>query len=75
MRFKCKYYGDKRVVKRFALFPIRLYIDRTTDRQEIRWFEVVYIFQKVDCGIFGREWQNRYFVTRDEYQKYTGNTP
>lgn len=73
MRFKCKDYGDRRVVKRFALFPIRLPIDpdnRLKTREEVVWLETVYLVQHVECGTFGAIWENKRFATRDEYLKY-----
>lgn len=69
MRFRCREYGDVRIVKRFALFPVCL-LDNDTQRKEIRWLEVVYVCQKVDCGMFWNVWVSRCFTTRDEYKKY-----
>lgn len=74
MRFRCRNYGDKRIVKRFALFPICLF-DKVLGRKEIRWLEVVYVFQPVDCGIFWKVWESRRFATRGEYKKYKEDIP
>lgn len=62
MRWTRKY---ERIIKRFALFPIRIYGD-------YRWLEWVYIKQKnVPDDYFGiYTWCNRDFATRWEYETY-----
>ena len=74
MRFMLKpkmnyYNGYKRIIKRFALFPIK--IDR-----EIRWLETCYISQvynKLDgyCDKYDVSfWGDQGFVSKDEYIQY-----
>ena len=61
--------GDTRVIKRFALFPIRIVKIGYT---EIRWLEVVYIRQVLSK----RDWEDSSywdgidFVDSDEYYEY-----
>ena len=69
MRFKVKKYGDTRVIKRFALFPKKL-SNLNINAFEWVWLETVYIFQRVDCGLFGAKWVDVCFDTRDNYLKY-----
>lgn len=69
MRFKCKRHGDARVIKRFALFPKKL-PDSAMNFYEWRWLETIYIFQRVDCGVFGMRWIDTCFDTRDNYLKF-----
>ena len=58
--------GDRRIIKRFALFPI-------TVKYETRWLETVYILQirrsshLLYCGEF---WEPERFTTKAEYLKY-----
>lgn len=52
--------GEKRVVKRFALFPI-------TCGKETRWFETVYIVQEAHVGLGEHWWENVKFVERGVY--------
>lgn len=72
MKFQVKKtheYGDIRIVKRFALFPIEIY-------PVTIWLEIVYIKQKWTEGMGGElggitdHWWNRKFVTEEEYKKY-----
>ena len=59
MRWKKPRDGDIRVVKYYALFPIEI-------NKEVAWLETCYILQRYSwCG-----WQNRSFVTQDDYEKY-----
>lgn len=76
MRFRCQTRGDERIVRRFALFPVRLPSNYSLDGdnvvrvEEVRWLEVVYIRQRWTYGIFGMDWENDEFVPRREYLKY-----
>lgn len=49
--------GSSRIKKKFAILPIR--IDR-----EVRWLEVVYVYQKKDCF---NSWYNIRFATKQAY--------
>lgn len=62
-------YGDKRIVKRFALFPITIY---TTGRSETRWLAIVYIRQRFMEGYleFPDYWLDEAFVDWDAYYDY-----
>ena len=60
MRFKMKEY---RVVKRFALFPIKF-------GHETRWLETVYIRQEIYDSFFGSYYYDKCFTTKEEYEKY-----
>ena len=63
--------NDRRVIKRFALFPITIYdecdswIERTY--YERRWLETVYIEQKYTLTGY---WNNYKFVDKDTYIKF-----
>lgn len=73
MKFKLKDYGDKRIVKRFALFPITMRVnpyDRLNTEKVLIWLETVYIKQVVECGEFGKVWKNERLAIRDEYIHY-----
>ena len=62
MRIKLKDYGDKRVIKRFALFPIVMPINPDkplSTKKEAIWLETVYIQQIVECGQYGKVWKNQ----------------
>jgi hypothetical protein len=65
VRWRKKYF---RVVKRFALFPIKALIEDSTITYEWRWLEVVYLEQEIDYlfGMF-RCWKNRAFITNEQY--------
>lgn len=68
MRLKVNCIGDIRIVKRFALFPIRIL-------REKYWLQTVYIKQKYEdtisnCGTYSEEWEDIEFVTKEEYLKY-----
>jgi hypothetical protein len=55
MRLELHGYGDKRTVRRFALFPIRV-------KYEIRWLEMVTIAQYWADGY----WHNGRFIDKEE---------
>lgn len=80
MKFRCKARGDERIVRRFALFPVRLPSgyswvgDNVVRVEEVRWLEVVYIRQLWTEGLFGMSWENDEFVPRREYLKYKEET-
>lgn len=68
MRFMLKPYveyhdGDRRYIKRFALFPIK--IDR-----EIRWLETCYICQTYCTDWDVCTWTNYAFVSEDAYNRW-----
>ena len=71
MRWVKKYHecGDKRIVKRFALFPSTIY---TAEHSETRWLEVVYIRQKRIAGYcdYPDYWRDEAFVDWDAYYDY-----
>ena len=54
-----------RIIKRFAIFPIR--IDR-----EYRWLEIVYIEQEMWEGIWSGNiyYDDKKFVSKSEYLEY-----
>ena len=57
MRWHQPHHGKVRVVKRFALFPMRVY-------GEYRWLETCYIKQEYN---FWQEcWENVKFLTKEE---------
>ena len=58
MRWKIPNNGDKRIVKRFALFPIRI-------DNECRWLEFVYIQQFYDDFYNPYPWRNECFVDHE----------
>ena len=63
---------DRRIVKKFALFPITIYYrcDRWLQRQyyETKWLETVYIEQEYKLQ---RDWwDNVSFVTKEEFIDY-----
>lgn len=68
MRFRTCY---SRVVKRFALFPIKARINPHSNIVEWRWLEVVYVKQKKDWfdGIIP-VWKNSYFTNKAIYENY-----
>ncbi len=73
MRFKTKDYGDKRVVKRFTLFPIVMPVnpdDPLNTRNMVIWLEAIYVKQCVECGQYGKVWKNQRLATREEYIQY-----
>ena len=61
MRILLPNYGDKRVVRRFAILPIKI-------EKEIRWFEFVYIEQYY--SEFYESWYNNRFVDQDRWKMY-----
>lgn len=55
-------YGDKRIKKFFALFPITIY---NFDSKETRWFEYVTIEQVyVGAPVFKEKWINLRFIDK-----------
>lgn len=73
MKFKLKDYGDERIVKRFALFPITMRVnpyDPLNTENVLIWLETVYIKQVVECGEFGKVWKNERLAIPDEYIHY-----
>lgn len=64
--------NDKRIIKRFALFPITIYdrCDRWLQRThyERRWLETVYIEQYYETHMGC--WTNYMFVDKDTYIKF-----
>lgn len=61
MKRQLPYGGETRIVKRFALFPVK------TDA-EWAWLEVVYILQ-VFSGRY-QYWQNNEFVSREKWLEW-----
>lgn len=65
--YKCiKLLDSKRIVKRFAIFPILI-------SGEYRWLETVYIKQiyRYDFErMFEFYWENEQFVTKQDYENY-----
>ena len=64
--------NEKRIIKRFTLFPITIY-DKGNRRlgriyYEKRWLETVYIEQKYDYGMDC--WENCRFVDKNAYIKF-----
>lgn len=73
MKFKLKDYGDERIVKRFALFPITMRVnpyDPLNTEKVLIWLETVYIKQVVECGSYSKVWKNERLATREEYIQY-----
>lgn len=76
MKFRCSTRGDERIVRRFALFPVRLPSgyswvgDNVVRVEEVRWLEVVYIRQCWSDWTVMTNWENVEFVPRREYLKY-----
>lgn len=62
------YYGDKRIVKRFAISPIE-----TRNDHEYRWMEIVYIKQTYERGYIIEGWRNICFGTKDDYLNFKLN--
>jgi hypothetical protein len=67
MRWKSYY---KRVVKKFAIFPVKSYAKGSTDF-EYRWLEIVYLNQHRDWlfGVFP-VWRTDAYATKREYELY-----
>jgi len=57
-RSKIPIYGDKRIVKRFLLFPMRL-------GRDARWLEIAYILQEWNVG-----WNNERWTDSDTYDTF-----
>ena len=57
MRWSQPHHGKVRVVRKFALFPIRIYNER-------RWLESCYI--KQEYNLWGNCWLNVEFLTKEE---------
>ena len=64
--------NDRRIIKRFALFPITIYdkCDLRIERMyyERRWLETVYIEQNYEYHMSC--WTNYRFVDKDKYIKF-----
>jgi hypothetical protein len=54
-------YGDKRLIKRFALFPISIIQNHIKDT---RWLEFVVIEQKFAEGLTDDFWENVRFINK-----------
>ena len=69
MRFRFRY---SRVVKRFALFPIKAKINPRSNIDEWRWLEVVYVEQTKEWVFEGiiPVWKNSYFTNKAIYENY-----
>ena len=64
MKLKVHKIGDKRIVKRFTLFPRQIQDDK-------RWLETVYIIQVWDAlGYDGECWFDTKFTTEEKYIQY-----
>lgn len=64
MKLKVHKIGDKRIVKRFTLFPRQIQDDK-------RWLETVYIVQVWDAlGYDGECWFDTRFTTKEKYEQY-----
>lgn len=59
MQYRCRF---KRVVRKFAIFPIVISGD-------YRWLETVYIVQRYDFNAVFLKWYNCEFTTKSEYEK------
>lgn len=70
MRWRTRY---KRVVKRFALFPVKARHDeRLYSNNEYRWLETVYLYQTKDWRFdMFPYWKNEWFLTKELYDNYT----
>jgi hypothetical protein len=65
MKFKRPDNRERRVVKRFALFPITIY-------RETRWLETVYIKQSYNiwtAQVFSH-WENEEFLTEEDAKRW-----
>lgn len=64
--------NDRRIIKRFALFPITIYdkCDPWLERRhyERRWLETVYIEQNYESNEYC--WRNYKFVNKNTYIKF-----
>ena len=69
MRWRKRY---NRVVKRFALFPIKAFLDDIRLNYEYRWLETVYLRQTKEYWFFGTipHWKTVRFVNKGEYITY-----
>lgn len=67
MKFKLKdksnEYKHGRIIKRFALFPIKIGL-------EIRWFETCYIRQRYWSSWHETGWEDLDFATVDDYENW-----
>ena len=64
--------NDRRIIKRFALFPITI-CDKCNPRlqrryYERRWLETVYIEQNYES--YNGCWENYTFVNKEDYIKF-----
>lgn len=68
MRWRKKY---SRIVKRFALLPIKAKLRFNSDEYEWRWLETVYLYQVRDwrVGIFSF-WNSVHFECEELYDAY-----
>ena len=68
MRWRKRY---SRIVKRFALFPIKAKLHLNSDVDEWRWLETVYLYQLKDWKVgFIPFWATLYFVHKQDYNAY-----
>lgn len=68
MRWRKRY---SRIVKRFALFPIKAKLGFNRDVDEWRWLETVYLYQIKDWTFgFIPFWATLYFVRKQDYDAY-----
>jgi hypothetical protein len=56
-------WGQRRVIRRFALLPI-------TANYERRWLEWVYIEQYYVVSVWEMCWGNNRFVTKENYERF-----
>lgn len=74
MRFKRGKFGEYRIKKWFALFPITLPL--VDDRRETRWLEFVYTAKKYERRFAYDDkgaWYMKYFVTKEGYDEFCRN--
>ena len=71
MRWRKRY---SRIVKRFALFPVKAYLNGFCVDDEYRWLETVYLRQFRDWlwGVIPI-WRTKTFATKGDYLKYLTN--
>ena len=69
MRWELHSDKDKRIVKRFALFPV-------SDGNEVVWLETYYMEQQYEedftdiFGIWLNRWNNLRFVDKEDYDEF-----
>ena len=54
---------EERCVRRFALLPICI-------NGENRWFETVYIIQRMQCDGYDGYWRNECFVDKEVWETW-----